>query len=495
LSDSGESTVFDNDESPADISDIAIGSGISEAEQREILEGIEQIAARNRESLSRDKPAVFKAKRRGGLLPLLVNLVALLLLAGAALVLYFRHDREEEALRRGNVAYTSAERALIQEIRRETAREIEEKEQQISLISSKLAGVDAELKELHSSNQELTVEQLAIEANLQRLQDEYRSSLSSLQDERSRLLEASRAREAGLRAQLEAQTQELTSVNEQSREALSAARAELERLSGDQEKGAAIEAHLGGLYTDAAAQVNAGRLEAALGTLATMREFINTPSFQNVRSIQARKNFYLSSIDTLEGVIAIAEKLNAVVAASEAGEQERAIAELAEKNAVLEEQVAGLNRAASGTQSSLSRQLTELQNRISGLQTQVSSQQRSISEKDTNITDLNTRNSTLTQQVSGLNQQLGSLTQERETLTQQVSGLNQQRETLNQQLSGLTQQRDTLNQQLGSLNQTVAQRETTIEGLRTESAERAAEIERLNGQLTNIRQTLQTLTE
>ncbi|MDR1636872.1 MAG: hypothetical protein LBR93_05995 [Treponema sp.] len=494
MSDSGE-IVFNTGETPADMDGLVTDSGISEAEQREIIADIERIALRNRESLSRDKPAAFKAKRRGGLFPLLVNILALFLLAGAALVLYFLHNRDEAALRLGNRAYNSTEWALIREIRRETARELEEKEGEIVSISSKLAGVDGELRKLHSSNEELTAEQRAVEADLQRLQEEYRASLGSLQDDRSRILEASRTREASLRAQLEAQTQELTAANEQSREALGAARAELDRLSGDQEKGAAIEAHMSGLYADAAAQVNAGRLDAALKTLASMREFINTPSFQAVRSIQARKNFYLTSIATLEGVIAVAEKLSAVVAASAAGEFDRTITELEEKNAALAEQVAGLNQAVSGTQSSLSRQLAELQNRIRGLQTQTTGQQRSIAEKDSAIADLNTRNSTLTQQLDTLNRQL-------EGLQTQIAG--QQRSIaekdsvigdLNTRNNALNQQLTTLNQQLAGLNQTLTERNTTIEGLRRQGAEQTAEIERLNAQLTNIRQTLQTLTE
>jgi chromosome segregation ATPase len=444
---------FNTGEDPANTGGFVVDSGLSDAEQREIFAGIERIALRNRESLSRDKTAVFRAKKRGGLFPLLVNIFALFLLAGAGFVLYFLRGRDEAALRQGNVAYSSTEWALIREIRRETARELEEKEGEIVSISSKLAGVDEELRKLYSSNEELTAEQRAVEADLQRLQEEYRSSLGSLQDERSRILEASRTREASLRAQLEAQTRELAEANEQSREALRAARAELDRLSGDQEKGAAIEAHMSGLYAEAAAQVNAGRLDAALKPLAAMREFINTPSFQAVRSIQSRKNFYLTGIATLEGVIAVAEKLNAAVAASGSGEFDRTIAELEEKNAALSEQVAGLNQAVSGTQSSLSRQVTELQNRISGLQTQTAGQQRSIAEKDSSIADLNTRNGALTQQINNLNQQLVTL------------------------------------------NQTVTERDAAIEELRRQGAEQTAEIDRLNGQLTNIRQTLQTLTE
>ncbi|MDR3192582.1 MAG: hypothetical protein LBT87_05910, partial [Treponema sp.] len=82
----------------------------------------------------------------------------------------------------------------------------------------------------------------------------------------------------------------------------------------------------------------------------------------------------------------------------------------------------------------------------SGLQTQTASQQRTISERDGSIADLNSRNSAL-------------------------------------------------NQQVNTLTQTVTERNAAIEGLRRQGVEQTAEIERLNTQLTNIRQTLQTLTE
>jgi septal ring factor EnvC (AmiA/AmiB activator) len=221
------------------------GAGISEAEQREILEGIEKAVRQDRRSLGGASPV--KAKKRGLLFPLLVNVAGILLLAaGLVFFLKFRSGGEIKT-RQGPALYNSAERALIQEIRRETTQELKAKEREIGLILDKLTGVDEELRELYSSNQELTAEQKAVEADLQRLQEEYRSSLSSLQDERSQILETSRIREANLRAQFDERANELKAQAEQSREALSSARIELERLSGDQEKGAAVEAQLSGL--------------------------------------------------------------------------------------------------------------------------------------------------------------------------------------------------------------------------------------------------------
>ncbi|MDR2746078.1 MAG: hypothetical protein LBB77_01405 [Treponema sp.] len=465
------------------------GSGISEAEQRGILEGIEN--AVRQKSLAGLKPA---RARKKALFPLLVNIIALLLL-GAALVLFITFRGEEDSgARRGIVLYNSTERALIREIRRETARELSAKETEIEEFLAKLAGVDAELRELHSNNQELTAEQKEVEANLRRLQERYTVSISSLEDERSQILEASRAREAGLKAQLDERAAELTAQAERSREALSDAQREIDRLSGDQEKGAAIEAQLSGLYVRAAAAINGGNLREAAATLTAMRDFINTPSFQGIRSIQPRKAFYFSSISTLEGLIALSEKLNTAVAAAGSGGYERTLAELEERNAALEEQVAGLNEAvtASGVEGSgLGRQVNELQSRISVLQTQSAQQGRTLEEQRKTLEDQRRaaeeqqrRNTELDQQLARLRQTSEEQRRDNAELTARNSELTSRNTSLDQRLAEATQTGTTL-------RQTVAARDTEIAGLTARNTEQAEQIRSLNTQLAAIRQVLQ----
>jgi chromosome segregation ATPase len=435
------------------------GSGISEAEQKEILAGIEQAVRQDRLG---EKDVSIQAKKRGLLFPVLVNVAGLLLLGiGITVFLFvFRGNGETQnrtgSSGRGAVVYNSAERALIQEIRRETAREMESKEQEIKQILGKLAGVDEELQDLYSSNQELTAEQKVIESHLQDLQEEYRTNLSSLQDDRSRILEAARAREASMRSQFDAQAT-------QSQEALSSAQSELERLSTDQEKGAAIEAQLSGLYTRAAANINAGQLKEAAATLVSMRDFINTPNFQGIRSIQPRRAFYLSSISTLEGLITLAEKLNDTVAAAggaaPSATYEKAIADLEERNAALQEQV-----TASGADSStFGRQLTELQTRITTLQAQVTEQAASLASQTQNLEAQQRSNAALTTQNA--------------TLTNRNTELDRQITELNSTVADLTR--------------TTAERNTEIQTLQSQNAEQTATIQSLNTQLTTIRQVLQ----
>ncbi|MDR1970909.1 MAG: hypothetical protein LBQ46_03215 [Treponema sp.] len=461
------------------------GAGISEAEQREILEGIER--AVRRPSLAEEKGAA--AKKRA-FFPLLVNLAGLLLLGAVLVIFQTSRGEERTAVRQGRALYNTAERALIREIRMETARELEAKDFEIGQFLTKLAGVDAELQELYSNNQELTAEQKAVEANLRLLQEEYTVNLSSLQDERSRILEAARAREASLRAQLDERASELAAQAERSREALSSAQREIERLSSDQEKGAAIEAQLSGLYTRAAAAINEDRLKDAAAILVSMRDFINTPSFQRLRSVQPRRAFYHSSINTLEGLILLAEKLNTAVAAASGGQggvgYERALAELEERNAVLEEQVAGLSEAvaASGAEGSgLGRQVSELQSRIGGLQTQAAEQGRTLEEQRRTLEERQRSNAELSARTTELDRQIAALNQTLEERQRSNAELSARNAELGRQLTEA-------GQGAAALRQTVAERDGEIENLRTQNASLTANIESLTTQLTTIRQIL-----
>jgi chromosome segregation ATPase len=509
------------------------GAGISEEEQREILTGINRITEKNRLSLTGDaggglsgkkrsgNKGSFTAKKKGSLFPVLVNAAAAILLAGGFFFFSSFQGKEEVKIRGGDKIYNIAEQALIEEIRRETASQLEAKEKEITLMTGKLTGVDSELQELQDSvetmmnekeaelrkamnsafgeerrrlveqnlseaaiaermrqfdaeriammNIELTdyrhrldEEREESEAALKSLQEEYRSNLSSLQNERSQLLEASRAREAALRSQLEAGARELAAVSEQNQAALSSARGELERLSSDQEKAAVIESQLGGYYTMVNDQIRKGLLDEALGTLVLMREYLSTSSFQSIRSIQARRTLYAASIDILEGMINDA-KANRTASASPPavdGDVEQIITDLWKKNAELEDSIEELNETADAQASELRRQVTERDTTIAALQSRNSNLTQTMSARDTTISTLQTQNNGLTQTVADRDSAIASL------------------QTQN-----------------GNLTQTAADRESTIGELRAQNASQEETIQALTNQLTTIRQTLQTLTQ
>ncbi|MDR2435566.1 MAG: hypothetical protein LBD47_13520 [Treponema sp.] len=434
-------------------------AGISEEEQREIMLRINGIAEKNRRSFSEaagpeggavaGSKSRFTAKKSGSLFPILVNAAAVAFFIGGFLLLSSFQEKTGMRVREGPVVYNSAERALIEEIRRETASRIAAKEQEIASIVSKLADVDTELQKLHSSNEELSAEQLAAEEQLTALQAEYHSSLATLQDERSLILEDARAREANLRAQLEARIRELAAASEQNEAALSSAQSELERLAAEQQTAVSIEAQMAGCFALVNDRIRESEFTAAAETLGSMRGFLNTPAFQGIRSIQARKDLYAQAINAMEAIVEEAIRSQSALSLSGAEAAEAVLAELREKNAMLEESVAALSRAVEAASS------------------QGSSQTRRLSELESQAAALRSANADLEKRAA-------SLEGEKTTLSQTVAA------------------RETAINDLRSQN---AARDNTINELRSENAAQAEQVTSLSNQLTSLRQALQALSQ
>ncbi|MDR1574761.1 MAG: hypothetical protein LBS37_02040 [Treponema sp.] len=458
MTDNGQLAEIDADVPPDGIV-FDRSAGISEEEQREIMLQINGIAEKNRRSFSEaagpeggvaaGSKSRFTAKKSGGLFPILVNAAAVAFFIGGFLLLSSFQEKTDIRVREGPVVYNSAERALIEEIRRETASRIAAKEQEIASIISKLADVDTELQKLHSSNEELSVEQLAAEEQLTALKAEYHSGLATLQDERSLILEDARAREANLRALLEARIRDLAAASEQNEAALSSAQSELERLTAEQQTAASIEAQMAGYFALVNDRIHESEFTAAAETLRSMRDFLNTPAFQGIRSIQARKDLYAQAINAMEAIVEAAIRSQDALSLSGAEAAEAALAELREKNAVLEESVAALSRtveAASSQGSGLTRRLSELESQAAGL--------RSAN--------------------ADLEKRAASFEGEKATLNQTVVD------------------RETVINDLRSQN---AARDNTINELRSENAAQAEQVTNLSNQLTSLRQALQALSQ
>ncbi|MDR1176549.1 MAG: hypothetical protein LBK83_13890 [Treponema sp.] len=487
-------------------------SGIPVEEQQEILNSINSIAAQNREALSAEGKgegvhASIPAQKRGIFFPVLVNVIALILLGGGALIMVFLQGREELAFREGPLVFNSAERALIQKIRSETAAALREKDNEIALVYSRLEALDGDLRdqqrtferqmtekenqlrqemndefdterkrleeqnlseaaiaeqmrtlseqrlarmnsELGEYRTQLDAERLRARTSLQKMQEEYRVNLSDLQGERSKILEDSRAREASLRVQLEQRTKELGQLAEESNAALNTAGAELERLTAEQQKVQAIEGQLGGYYGSIRSLIAGGRYADAERTLARMKDFINTASFRALKTFQSRKEIHLEAIASLEALVAEAAKAEGPPSALP-GDAEKALADLEAKNAALEsekESLRGMIEAGNSQGSDLNRR---------------------IAEYERNAASLQARND----ELEAGNAELGSAVAAREN---SISALQTQVNAQGQQLS---------------------QRENRISELETQTADQAAQIENLNAQLTQIRQALQALSQ
>jgi CHASE3 domain sensor protein len=119
-------------------------SGIPIEEQKEILTKINGIAEKRRRHLSQsaDESEGVKAKNNSALFPVLVNAAALLILCAGAWFIFFFNGKKDVQVRQGSGVYDLTEKALIDEIRKDSAMsELE----QLSKEQDKVAAIDAQL--------------------------------------------------------------------------------------------------------------------------------------------------------------------------------------------------------------------------------------------------------------------------------------------------------------------------------------------------------------
>jgi uncharacterized coiled-coil protein SlyX len=431
-------------------------SGIPEEEQREILAQINSIAEKNRLSLSegnngKDRKPRFKAKKSGGVFPVVVNIAAIAALAGGLVVLSSMQGKTGVQARTGTIIYNSVERALIEEIRKETITLLEAKEREISLIISKLEGIDAELLGLNSGGNDFTAEERAARTRLMALQEEYHSDLAVLQNERSKILEDARAREAVLQAQLESRARELAGVSENAASGAAVggdngvAGRELERINLEQIQAAGIEAQMGAFFSNLNAQIADNSYDEAAGTIKSMRAFINTPAFQSLRSIQARKEMYAQAINSFETMVEEALKHQ-------------------------DEQADGANESSQ-----------------SGLQARIAQLEHDLAEKDKTIEAISSQGSGAAQRLRDIEKTNGTLQTDNRQLQTRNSQLTADLERQTKSATDLQRELQTEKAETARLNQLVTARESTISERDNAIRTREAAIANRNDVITRIR--------
>jgi len=434
-------------------------SGISLEEQQEILAGINAMTGGSR--LVSEAP-VTNAKKRGFLFPLLVNAGAVIFLVVGFLLLSHFHVQEEQEIRESSAALGLTERALIQEIRQETGRQIREKENQINSILLMLSAADTEYRLLQDSIEILTEAQQQRAAYLLQMQEEYRHTLSGLQDERARIIEYARMREMTLRTQAEERARDLAAQIEQRDVQLSAAMEELRLLATDHERAARAESQMSAHYAAANNHINAGRLDEASATLVTMREFLAAPSLQGIRAVEARRQTHMAAIGALEGAVAEARRLAAAVALLEgapgqipvhAGTEDDAMAQVLAEMNTLEQQLEAQAQIIAGFTVSGTEQgqiiaghvgtISELRAENDRLSAANLTQQETLTQRAGEIQTLSTEN-------TGLRNQVQSTAARAEQSEAALEEQRRQYAVMIQQKNELQSQHDELQQRLES---------------------------------------------
>ena len=146
-------------------------------ERARVAAQIEDVLARSRMKVT-EKTFDFTPKRRGGVLPALVNagaVVVVLIGVGMAVLL---SRRTEQSIVSSPVTILSAEGKMVEALKEESRQELANKDREISSIRDKLAGIDQEKDRLRQEAD------AAVRQKEQELQD---ASARALEAERARL--------------------------------------------------------------------------------------------------------------------------------------------------------------------------------------------------------------------------------------------------------------------------------------------------------------------
>jgi len=269
-------------------------SGIPIEEQKEILSKINGIAEKRRRHLSQsaDENIIIKARKNSALFPLLVNIAALLILCGGAWFVFYINGKKDIQVRQGIGSYDLTERALIDEIRRDSAM------------------------------------------------------------------------------------------------------GDLEKMSKDQDKAAAIEAQLAGGLTAISELIKDGKYDQAAKSIENFRYINNNGVFPSSRAAQSKKEFYNEALDSMETMITHLR----VTGGTES-------LELFNKNSQLEGKMAEMQKTIdsfSAGSSGQARRIKEMEDSISKLEKTSSDLEKTSADKDKAIASLEKEKSSLTQTVSDL---------------------------------------------------------------------------------------------
>ena len=314
-------------------------SDISFDEQIEIIGQINEVLEKNRIKITPDTFA-FTPKKQGNLIPLLINVGAMLILLAGSFSLLSYFNREERSLISESAAVLTAEGKLIAALREESKEQLDEKDQQITEIQARLeelrtqaemAKLDTEAKileredqlraeleaelaverqklqaeglsaseingQLRSLEQRLTAEnqsQLAAfrrqseqelaekEAELATLEEQYRQSLLQSRQERSSLQQQFSAREAELRAQLEQQAARAESAQVEAADRLA-------QLREQRQKEQLVFDQILSSYNRVDESIKNGQYSTALRDLDNLGSYLSQASIADLPAVQDR---------------------------------------------------------------------------------------------------------------------------------------------------------------------------------------------------------------
>jgi hypothetical protein len=254
---------------------------ITPEERERVYSQIDEAVARSRLKVT-PETFFFKARKNGGILPILVNSGAVLvLLVGVALALYLSR-RTEHAIVASPVALLSAEGKMVETLKEESKQQLESKDREISSIRQRLAGIDQERDRIRQEAD------ASVRQKEQQLQE---ASAKALEAERARL-EASGLSPQAVAARIAA-AQSAATARQDAELASFRAQADAERAAREK-----VIAGLQASYQQDLAQAQAARAQVQ-SDAARRQADLEAGYKQKQLSLEKDSAAALASLDTL----------------------------------------------------------------------------------------------------------------------------------------------------------------------------------------------------
>jgi DNA repair exonuclease SbcCD ATPase subunit len=325
--------------------------GFSAEEQLEIRAQIDEISGQNRITISEELFQITPSKR-GGTLPLIINLLGIIAIVAGFFLTTRYFQEKEQAMAMEESSYESTEGSVIEELKRQAEKKLNQKQAEISQIQDELSKLDKEsasLKEnmdsqIKDKEMELRLEMEAalsdertrlqsknistedlekqleafqtnreseFEANIIKFKNESALAIKEKEDELANakqiandiLKQANRdkatieentiQREAELTKQFEAEKEALTQES-------SEATQKLQELSEFQRNEQLIQDQLTGSYNSIIKSIDEGNYPEAKIQIEAVRDLLDDPQILRLPSISKRKDIELYFLDSME---------------------------------------------------------------------------------------------------------------------------------------------------------------------------------------------------
>ncbi|MCK5674687.1 MAG: hypothetical protein KAH95_15005, partial [Spirochaetales bacterium] len=325
--------------------------GHSEKEKQEILSEIDQITEQNRLTVSDDLFKITPLKK-GGTLPLVINILGIIAIATSFYFTNRYFQEQEQSMAMEESSYDSTAGSVIERLKEQAEKDLNDKEMEILNIQGKLAELDKESASLRENmdsqirdkelelrsemevaladerarlqNQDISTAEL--EKQLQEFQaakentftaaiadfkSESEAAIKEKEEELARVkqstqdfLEQANREKAAIEIDTQKREAELTEKFEAEKEALAQETTEatlkLQELSKLQKNEQLIQDQLTGSYNSIIESIKAGNYPEANINIADVRNLLDDPNIINLPSISKRRNLELYFLDSLE---------------------------------------------------------------------------------------------------------------------------------------------------------------------------------------------------